>query len=100
MRIQHGTAARDVAEKQNCKHDKQKQRRPQLSRSEIRPGVHEINRDATYKNSPATSVCPVPAKESSKTERKHVRQRPILAAGIRREERRQPRHNISDNLIS
>ena len=87
MRIQHGTAARDVADKQNCKDAEQKQCRPQLSRAKIKPGVHEVTRDATYKDSPATSVSPVSAEESRKTEGKHVGQGPILAAGVRREKR-------------
>jgi hypothetical protein len=74
MRVQHGTAARDIADKQNCKDAEQKQCRPQLSRGEIEPGVHEVNRDAARKGSPATTIWRVPAKEGSKTEGKHVGQ--------------------------
>jgi hypothetical protein len=100
MRIQHGTAARDVADKQNCKDGEQKQCRPQLSRAEIRPGVHEVNRDAACKDAPATTICPPPIDESSQPERTHVGQGPILAAGIRRDERGQPRHDITNDLKS
>ena len=88
MGIQHGTAARHVADQQNRKNSEQEQCRPQLSRAEIKPGVNEINGDATYQNSPAGSVGPVPVNERRKTERKHVDQRPIFAAGIRGEKRR------------
>jgi len=87
MRIQHGTASRDIADEQNRKDAEQKQCRPQLSCAEIKPGVRELNRDAACKDSPATSICPVPAQKSRKTEGKHVNQRPILAARIRREKR-------------
>jgi hypothetical protein len=87
MSIQHGTAARDVADKQNCKDAEQKQCRPQLSRAEIKPGVHEVNREATLKTPQPPVFGPVPAKESRKAEGKHVGHRPILAAGIRREKR-------------
>lgn len=81
MRIQHGAAARDIANKQNCKNAEQKQCRPQLSRSEIKPGVNEVNRDATQKHAPAAAITPVPIDKRSKTEGKHISQ--DQQAGVR-----------------
>jgi hypothetical protein len=46
-----------------------------------------IDRDATRKASPASTICRVPAKEGSKTEWKHAGQRPIFVAVIRRKKR-------------
>ena len=87
MRIQYGTAARDVADKQNCKDAEQKQCRPQLSRAKIKPGLNEVNGDATRKNSPAAAVGPLPIDERSKIERKHPGQSPKAAVRICRKER-------------
>src|ERR1700751_2777106 len=65
VRIQHAAAAGDIADKQARKSAEREQCRPQFSRCEIKPGVHDVNRDATYKDSPATSICPESADESS-----------------------------------
>ena len=100
MRIQHGAAARYVANKQNCEDAEQKQCRPQFSRTEIEPAVNEVNGDATCKDCPAISVGPVSAKESSKTKGKHVGQGPILAAGIGSKKSGEPRHDITNDLKS
>ena len=99
-RIQHGAATRYVANKQDCKDAEQKQCRPQVSRTKIEPGVNDVNGDATCKDCPAVSVGPVPAKESSKTKGKHVRQGPIPAAGIGSKKSGEPRHDITNNLKS
>jgi hypothetical protein len=88
VRIQHVAAAGDIAREQNRKSAEKEQCRPQLSRSEIKPGVHDVNRDATYKDARAASICPESANESSEAKRKHVCQWPVFAAGIRGEKRR------------
>ena len=87
MRIDHRSASRNVADEQNRKDAKQKKCGAQSSGAEIRPGVDEVNSDATRKNSPAATIGPLPIDERSKTERKHPGQGPKSAVRICRKQR-------------
>lgn len=87
MRIDHRAAAGDIAEKENCEHCEKKKCGAQISRAKIKPGVNEVNGEATRKNSPAAAVGPLPIDESNQTEGKHAGQGSKLTAGIHSEKR-------------
>jgi hypothetical protein len=99
MRTDHRSASRSVADEQNRKDAKQTKCGAQISRAEIKPGVDEVNGDATRKNSPAPAVGPLPIDERSKTERKHPGQGPKTAVRICRKQRGQPRHRITNDFV-
>ena len=82
MRINHRPTSRNIADEQNRKDAKQKKRGAQSSRAEIKPGVDEVNGDASCKGFPAAAVDPFPIDERSKTERKHPGQGPKSAVRI------------------
>ena len=96
VRIEHRSASRHITDEQSDQATEQKERRPNFARAEIKVRLSKINSDAGREQAPPARML---INESSEAQWEHVNQGPILAVGIGREERGQPCHNVSNDLI-
>lgn len=96
MRIEHRSASRHITDQQTDQAAEQKERRPNFARAEIKVRLSKINSDAGREQAPPARML---ISESSEAKGEHVNQGPILAVGIRREQRDQPCHDVCNDLI-
>ena len=96
MRIEHRSASRHITDEQSDQATEQKERRPNFARAEIKVRLSKINSDAGREQAPPARML---ISESSEANWEHVNQGPILAVRISREQRDQPCHDVSNDLI-
>jgi len=96
MRIEHRSASRHITDEQSDLATEEKERRPNFARAEIKVRLSKINSDAGREQAPPARML---ISESSEANWEHVNQGPIPAVGIGREQRDQPCHDVSNDLI-
>ena len=96
MRIEHRSASRHITDEQSDLATEEKERRPNFARAEIKVRLSKINSGAGREQAPPARML---ISESSEANWEHVNQGPIPAVGIGREQRDQPCHDVSNDLI-
>ena len=96
MRIEHRSASRHITDEQSDLATEENERRPNFARAEIKVRLSKINSDAGREQAPPARML---ISESSEANWEHVNQGPIPAVGIGREQRDQPCHDVSNDLI-